>query len=102
MPEYLIILLIILALAIYFEYKYHIHLYHSRKERLQVTFSIFVAAMTWDYFAVYRHHWIFPGNGLVGIRIFGLPIEEFLFFLIIPYIVLIVYKFFDKKSKKVN
>ena len=24
---------------------------------------------------------LFPGDGLIGIRIFGLPIEEFLFYL---------------------
>ena len=81
------------------EYKYHIHLYHSRKERLLVVLNIFIFGVLWDYFAIYRHHWIFPGNGLVGVRILGLPVEEFLFFLIIPYAALVMYKFYDTKVR---
>ncbi|KKQ08198.1 MAG: Lycopene cyclase [Parcubacteria group bacterium GW2011_GWB1_36_5] len=99
MPEYLTILLVVLIVTVFIEFKYHIHLYHSRKERLFVTLNIFLFGMFWDYFAVYRQHWIFPGDGLIGIRIFGLPIEEFLFFLIIPYAALVMYKFYDTKIK---
>ena len=99
MPEYLLILVCILVVTIFFEYKYKIHLYHSRKERLFVVLNIFLFGMLWDYFAMYRHHWIFPGDGLVGVRIYGLPVEEFLFFLIIPYAALVMYKFYDTKLK---
>ena len=97
--EYISVLTIILVVTIFFEYKYHIHLYHSRKERLFVTLNIFIFGMIWDYWAVYNHHWIFPGEGLIGTRIYGLPIEEFLFFLIVPYGALVMYKFYDKKIK---
>ncbi len=97
--EYLAILILILLIAIWVEYKNHIHLYHSRKERILVTLNIFVFGMLWDYFAVYRHHWMFPGNGLCGFRIYGLPIEEFGFFLIVPYVALVIYKYWDKKIK---
>jgi len=55
--------------------------------------------MVWDYFATWRQHWVFPGNGLLGLRFFGLPIEEFLFFLIMPYFAFTLYKVFDKKIK---
>lgn len=99
MPEYLIILSIILLTTIFIEHKWNIHLYHSRKERFIVTLHIFLFGMLWDYFAVYREHWIFPGNGLIGIRIYGLPIEEFLFFLIVPFFALTLYKFYDSKIK---
>ncbi len=99
MPEYIIILLFILFVTFLIEYKYDIHLYHSRKERFQVTLHIFLIGMIWDYFAVYRQHWIFPGHGLIGIRFYGLPIEEFLFFLIAPYFALVIYKFYDIKYK---
>jgi len=97
--EYLIILLAILIVTITIEMKYHIHLYHSLKERIIVTLNIFVFGIIWDYYAVYRQHWVFPGPGLVGIRIYGLPIEEFLFFLILPYAAITMYKFYEKKIK---
>ncbi len=97
--EYFIILMVILLITIFVEWKYHIRLYHSIKERLIVTLNIFLVGMIWDYYAVYRSTWIFPGPGLIGLRIYGLPIEEFLFYLIAPYAVFTMYKFYDKKIK---
>lgn len=97
--EYLIILTLILAITIFIELRYHIHLYHSMKERIIVTLNIFIVGMIWDYYATYNSHWVFPGPGLIGIRIFNLPIEEFLFFLIVPYAAFTMYKFYDRKIK---
>ena len=75
----MIILVVILIVTLIIEFRYKIHLYHSIKERIIVTMNIFIFGMIWDYYATYRSHWLFPGPGLIGIRIYGLPIEEFLF-----------------------
>ncbi|MDO8659547.1 MAG: hypothetical protein Q7K54_03000 [Candidatus Parcubacteria bacterium] len=99
MPVYLIILIIILLVTIFIRYKYGIRIYNSRKEGFQVTLHFFVFGLLLDYFGIYNSYWIFSGNGLIGMRIYGLPIEEFLLYLIIPYSVLIVYKFYTRKSK---
>jgi len=97
--EYLIIILIFLASALFIEWKYHFHIYHTRKERLIVTGIIFVIGIAWDYFATWRGHWSFHGPGLIGIRIGWLPIEEFLFMLVIPFWAITVYKLIDEKLK---
>ncbi len=97
--EYFVILMAIFLVTLFIEWKYGIHLYHSMKERVIVTLNIFVVGMIWDYYAVSHSHWVFPGPGLIGIRIYGLPIEEFLFYLIAPYTILTMYKFYDKKLK---
>ncbi len=97
--EYLSILLLIIIIAIFFEHKYNLRLYHSRKERIIVVISLFLAGILWDYYAVARGHWIYPGSGLVGVFIFRLPIEDFLFMLVVPYSVLITYKFYDTRIK---
>lgn len=94
---YITILVIILILTILLEYKYHIHLYKSIKERITITLTIFILSIIWDYYATYKQHWIFPGPGLIGFRIFGLPIEEFLFFLILPYFLFVLYKVYDTR-----
>jgi len=91
--------MLLLIGAVFSEWKFHLHLYHSLKERIIVTLHIFVFGMIWDYYAQYRSHWVFPGPGLIGLRVYGLPIEEFMFFLIIPYVVLTTYKFLDKRIK---
>ena len=97
--EYAAILLFFLAVAVFLEIKYKIHLYHSLKERIIFPLGVMTLSVIWDYFAVSRQHWIFPGPGLIGIRIYGLPIEEFMFFFIAPYLLLTLYKLADKKIK---
>jgi len=52
----------------------------------------------WDYFATWQRHWIFPGNGLIGVRILGLPIEEYLFVFIIPFFALTIYRIYKKNK----
>ena len=93
------ILMGFLALAILLEYIYRVKLYHSMRERIIITLHFFVIGMVFDYYATWRQIWTFPGPGLIGFRIFGLPIEEFLFFLIMPYISLVFYKIADKQIK---
>ncbi len=36
------------------------------------------------------------GDGLIDLRIFTLPIEEFLFMFIVPYFALVIYKIYKK------
>lgn len=69
------------------------------KERILITLNIFAFGMLWDYYATSQSHWTFPGPGLIGFRIYGLPIEEFLFFLIVPYAGFTMYKFYDTRIK---
>ena len=39
----------------------------------------------WDIFATYRGHWYFNPEGVGKIRIVNLPLEEVLFFVVIPF-----------------
>ncbi len=97
--EYLTILLILLASAIFIEHKYHIHLYESRQERIIVVLVFFVIGVLWDHFAIFRGHWNFSGQGLVGIKIGLMPIEEYLFILIVPFWIITTYKLLVKIIK---
>jgi lycopene cyclase domain-containing protein len=40
--------------------------------------------VAWDLYAVHAHQWRLDPRYLVGLRIGGLPIEELLFFAVIP------------------
>jgi lycopene cyclase domain-containing protein len=40
---------------------------------------------SWDIFAAYRGHWHFNPKGVWPVRIINLPLEEVLFFLVIPF-----------------
>ena len=47
--------------------------------------------LIWDVFATARGHWSFNQNFITGIYIYNLPIEEVLFFFVIPYSCLFTY-----------
>ena len=41
--------------------------------------------LAWDYYAVRNHHWRFDKNQVLGIFApGGIPLEEFLFFIVVP------------------
>lgn len=41
--------------------------------------------IAWDVYFTYTNVWGFNDQYLVGVRIFGMPLEEYMFFLLIPY-----------------
>lgn len=98
--EYLIILVIFFIIALILEKTQHIHLYKSRKERIEITLLFFIIAVAWDSFAIWRGHWVFPVEKTLGITIGLMPLEEYLFALIIPYFIITIYKFADSKFRK--
>jgi len=44
----------------------------------------FLLGAAWDVYAVGRHQWSFDWSYLVGVRLGGLPLEELLFFVVVP------------------
>jgi lycopene cyclase domain-containing protein len=50
------------------------------------TLTILVAVFGgWDVFAAWRGHWSFDSRGVNGLKIINLPVEEWLFFVVIPF-----------------
>lgn len=71
--------------------------------RLTAALTIpFVLFNLWDIIVTARGHWSFNPLYTVGFKIFGLPIEEILFFIIIPFCGLFTWesvKYFTRNSK---
>lgn len=44
----------------------------------------FVLFSIWDWYAIRNGHWTFDEERLLTVRVAGLPLEELLFFLVIP------------------
>jgi lycopene cyclase domain-containing protein len=95
-------MLVFLMSAYFIRWKFNIRAYKNLKQGFIVQSIIFVIAIAWDYLGTWRGHWAFPGKGLIGLRIAGLPIEEFLFMIIVSYWVIIFYKFMMTKLRKVK
>jgi len=56
----------------------------------------------WDIFAVLRGHWYFMPGGAGNIWIVGLPLEEALFFVVIPFSYIFIWESlkFIRRGKK--
>jgi len=93
---------IFLVIAITLEITFREHLFRHLKARLTWVLAFVVLAAPWDALAIKAHHWIFPGQGILKIYVGVIPIEEFLWYIIVPYFSLTVYKtihvVFDKKN----
>lgn len=60
---------------------------------LIITATVF---LTWDYFFTLNGVWGFSETYTTGINIAGLPIEEILFFITVPYASIFIYAFVNK------
>lgn len=100
--EYLVILIAVFVGCLILEKTQHIQLYKSYRERLEIAGMFFVFGSIWDSYAIWRGHWVFPPEKTLGIVIGLMPIEEYLFMLIIPYGILTVYKYLDSKYRSQN
>ncbi len=90
--EYLAILIFILLLFSYLKHSLGILLFNSKKKALMFFASCLFVGILWDSFGVLRGHWSLGEKYLVGIKIGVLSIEEYMFIIIIPYSVAVLYK----------
>ena len=95
--EYLIILLFWLIVAAALHYRYRLKLYRNIRQMVVTLGFYFIVGVAWDMIGASRGHWEFGYENLTGIRVGILPFEEVLFMLVVPYGILVFYKFFGMK-----
>jgi lycopene cyclase domain-containing protein len=89
---YLISASILLVAALTLEVIYREHLFKHLKARIVWIFVFLLVGIIWDTYGLIHGHWVFTGKGILGIYIGVLPLEDFLWFLAVPYFCLTVYK----------
>ena len=62
-------------------------------------FILFFIGVIWDQISVRLEIWTFSDDKIVG-NLFGIPIEEYLFFIFVPLLVIAVYTLINKIMKK--
>jgi len=60
---------------------------------------LFFIGVIWDQISVRLGIWAFSDDKIVG-NLFGIPIEEYLFFIFVPLLVIAVYTLINKIMKK--
>lgn len=97
--EYFTILAFTFFVALFIQKKNHIHLFNSAKARFLFISFFFIFGTLWDTITIYRGGWIIPVEKTLGITIGLMPLEDYLFMLIGPYLVITIYKLIDNKLK---
>jgi lycopene cyclase domain-containing protein len=97
--EYLLIEILFLSIIIFIHKYNKIKIFKNKVQTILFWFIIFIIGVVWDNYAVFRGHWFYPGNGLIGPFLGYLPIEDYIFIGIIPYGVLVIYKALSKYKK---
>ncbi|MDD5254822.1 MAG: lycopene cyclase domain-containing protein [Candidatus Omnitrophica bacterium] len=85
MSPYMLVLLF--SISIPFVLSFYPPLKFYRKPRALAASIAAVLAVfgAWDVFAVWRGHWHFDPAGVFPMRVINLPLEEALFFVVIPF-----------------
>ncbi len=98
MPEYFLILICLLIFSSLIHWKYKLKIFISRAHQVSFLLVTYLVGFIWDYVAIQRGHWSFGTAYLTGYRIGPLPLEEWLFFAVFPYALLVLYKVSEKKA----
>ncbi|MFA7677802.1 MAG: lycopene cyclase domain-containing protein [Candidatus Omnitrophota bacterium] len=85
MSEYLKVLLISLSVPLFLSFYSPLKIWPNLKALAATLGLIILVFGGWDVFAAYRRHWHFDFQQVYGLRLLNLPLEEVLFFIIIPF-----------------
>jgi len=91
MSFYLYLNLVIIAFPLIFSFEKRIKFYTKIKPLLISLLLVGIFFVAWDSFATFRGHWSFNPAYINEAKLFGLPIEEILFFVTVPYSCLFVF-----------
>lgn len=100
--EYFILLAICAAGPAFLSFSRKLTFY-KYPARLILSITIpFIVFVLWDFWATARGHWGFNPLYVIGVKLFNLPVEEVLFFVVIPFCALFTWetvKYFSGRKK---
>ena len=98
--NYLYVLLFISACAIFVTLLFKIRVERFWRRFLLTDVAVLIVYLAWDFWAISRKNWYFDSEQILGIYIMKkLPLEEFLFFIIVPLITVLTYLALKKLTK---
>jgi lycopene cyclase domain-containing protein len=94
--EYLLVQLAFLVIGMFLVWKYRLVLFESVWQEWVVLGTAFLTIVAWDSVAVFFGWWAFGENGLIGVTIGLLPVEEYSLAIILPWFLIVFYRFAKK------
>ena len=104
--NYLVLDILIIIFPLFFSFKWVFPYYKNYKPLALSIFIVGGVYILWDILVTYRGDWAFNKEYLIGIEIAGLPLEEILFFIVVPYSCIFIFEnlqyFFKDKTIPFN
>ncbi|MCW3978019.1 MAG: lycopene cyclase domain-containing protein [Candidatus Bathyarchaeota archaeon] len=92
MSFYFYLNLVIIAFPLVFSFERRLKFYRKFKPLLIAIVLVGCVFVGWDVLATHRGHWSFNPSYVTEIPLLGLPLEEILFFVTVPYSCLFVFE----------
>lgn len=90
--QYLLVLASCLAVTLPLEIIGGARVYRRPKALLSTLAPVVVVFAGWDLIAVHHGDWWYSERYILGLRLAALPLEEWLFFLVVPFCALLTYE----------
>lgn len=90
--QYLLVLGSCVAVTLPLEIIGGARVYRRPRALLATLLPVVAVFAGWDLISVHRGEWWFSARYILGSRLAGLPVEEWLFFLVIPVCALLTYE----------
>lgn len=90
--HYLLVLAGCLAITLPLELLLGVRVYRRPGLVAKTLLPVITILVTWDLLAYASGHWWFDERHILGPRLFGLPAEEWLFFVVVPLCALLTYE----------
>lgn len=90
--SYLLLLAACLLVTLPLELAFRARVYRRPRRWLLTLLPVVVVFGGWDVYATARGHWTFDPRQTLGIAVGNLPLEELLFFVVIPTCSLLTYE----------
>jgi lycopene cyclase domain-containing protein len=84
--EYFLVLAATLFVPFVFSFDKRLPIWKNFGSLARVMLFVAVPFWIWDVIATERGHWSFNSTYVVGLSVLGLPIEEWLFFIVIVFV----------------
>jgi lycopene beta-cyclase len=90
--QYLLVLVLCVAVTLPLEIIGGARVYRRPRALLATLVPVAAVFAGWDLIAVHGGDWWFSARYILGLRMAGLPVEEWLFFLVVPVCALLTYE----------
>jgi lycopene cyclase domain-containing protein len=90
--EYFIVLGAILFFPLLFSVVMRLGIYRHAGPLLKAMLIVCILYWTWDVAVTARGHWSFNPDYVVGVRMLGMPVEEWLFFVVLTFVSIFTYE----------